>query len=259
MRNAFRWKAAVGLAALAATLVFGATGALGAQFHGIAFQKGCEDPTNIGDPYSCGYQILNVADTGHDTLVVSGLSDQVHAASGDVNSGNILGALQLIATGGATCSGGTGSGTAADPYIGSTSCTLPFAATLTSNFHSFYTVQPGDAALPDHKLTDTASLSWHNTCTAPGIENCTTGNQTATAGSSSVVNQLPSSTATDIHNAAHQAVTVVAAGTTVHDFVTVTGQPGSPNPGGNVNIDWFTNGTCDGAPAANSGSIGPLN
>src|SRR5437764_15047274 len=126
MRNAFRWKAAVGLAALAATLVFGATGALSAQFHGIAIVKGCVDPTNIGDPYSCGYQILNVADTGHDTLVVTGLSDQVHAASGDVNSGNILGALQLTASGRATCAGGTGSGTAVAPHIGPTSCGLPF-------------------------------------------------------------------------------------------------------------------------------------
>ena len=67
-----------------------------------------------------------------------------------------------------------------------------------------------------------------------------------------------SATATDIHNAAHQVVTAVAVGTTVHDFVTVTGQPGAPVPTGNVNVDWFLNGTCAGAPAANSGSVGPL-
>ena len=30
-------------------------------------------------------------------------------------------------------------------------------------------------------------------------------------------------------------------------------------PTGNVNIDWFLNGDCSGAAAANSGSIGPLN
>ena len=45
----------------------------------------------------------------------------------------------------------------------------------------------------------------------------------------------------------------------MHDFVTVTGQPGSPNPTGNVNIDWFLNGTCAPAAAVNSGSVGPLN
>lgn len=254
-----RGKRVLLLGAVAAVLlVFGVSGALGAQFHGIAFTKGCEDPTNIGDPYTCAYQILNVIDTGQDTLVVTGLSDQVHAASGDVNSGNILGALELTVSGGATCSGGSGTGTAGDPYIGATSCTLPFGSTIETNFHSFYTVQPADYQLPNHVLTDTASLNWHNTCTAVGIQNCTTDPQTQTAGSSSSINKLASSTASDIHNAAHSVVTAVQVGTTVHDFVTVTGQPGQPIPSGNVNIDFFLNGTCSGSPAANSGSIGPL-
>ncbi len=53
-------------------------------------------------------------------------------------------------------------------------------------------------------------------------------------------------------------VTVVPVGTTVHDFVTVTGQPNQPIPTGNVNIDWFLNGDCSGTPEANSTSIGPL-
>src|SRR5262249_5303067 len=34
--------------------------------------------------------------------------------------------------------------------------------------------------------------------------------------------------------------------------------PASP-PTGNVTVDWFLNGTCEGAPQANSGSIGPIN
>jgi hypothetical protein len=67
-----------------------------------------------------------------------------------------------------------------------------------------------------------------------------------------------SATATQIHNAAHQTVLAVAAGTTVHDFVSVTSADSGPVPTGNVNIDWFLNGDCTGAPAANSGSIGPL-
>src|SRR5262249_18523134 len=61
-----------------------------------------------------------------------------------------------------------------------------------------------------------------------------------------------------IHNAQHQIVTAVRAGTTVHDFVTVTGQPGQPAPTGNVTVDWFTNNTCTGNPVANSGPVGPL-
>jgi uncharacterized repeat protein (TIGR01451 family) len=57
-------------------------------------------------------------------------------------------------------------------------------------------------------------------------------------------------TSTQIHNAAHQVVTTVEAGATVHDFVSV-----SPAATGNVTIDWFTNITCSGAPASNSGNI----
>src|SRR3954451_14382565 len=86
--------------------VGGAQAALGQ--HGIAFVKGCDSPTNIGDPYNCSYTILNVVDTVHDTLSVTGLSDQVHAASGDVNSGNILPALQLVFSGAVNCVGGSG-------------------------------------------------------------------------------------------------------------------------------------------------------
>src|SRR5215510_3711185 len=80
----------VGVCAAAALLVLG-TGSASAQnfFHGIAFTKGCDSPTDIGDPYTCAYSVLNVADTAHDTLTFNGISDQVHAFTGDVNSGNI--------------------------------------------------------------------------------------------------------------------------------------------------------------------------
>src|SRR5262249_6177564 len=74
---------------------------------------------------------------------------------------------------------------------------------------------------------------------------------------------IHSETKTTIHDAAHNPVTAVAVGSTVHDLVTVTGEerpgvPMQPAPTGNVNVDWFTNGECSGTPAANSGSIGPL-
>jgi hypothetical protein len=84
---------------------------------------------------------------------------------------------------------------------------------------------------------------------------CTTAPRTTTANSSALVLKLASSTASVIHNAAHDPVTSVAVGATVHDFVTVMGQPGSPNPTGNVNVDWFLNGDCSGGAAANSGSV----
>src|SRR5690348_11550879 len=137
------WRALLGVCAVAALLTFGVVGASAqGQFHGIAFTKGCANSTAIGSPYSCAYQILNVVDQGQDTLMVSGVVDVVHSAGGDVNSGNILGALQLVFSGPTViCVGGSGAGTAASPYVGATSCTLPFGTSITTNSHSFYTVQ----------------------------------------------------------------------------------------------------------------------
>jgi uncharacterized repeat protein (TIGR01451 family) len=57
-------------------------------------------------------------------------------------------------------------------------------------------------------------------------------------------------TSTQIHNAAHQVVTAVETGSTVHDFVAVSGATS-----GNVTVDWFTNNTCSGTAASNSGNV----
>ena len=256
MGRLFTWKALVLSGVVSAFMVFGVSAALADDFHGIAFAKGCTSPVKVGDPYTCQVQILNVVDTAHDTLRVTGFSDVVHSAGGNVATGNILPTTGLVFSGGASCTGGSGAGTSGDPYIGATECLLPFNASITTKSFSHYTVQANDFNLPNHQLTDTATLNWNNTCTAPS-PNCTTDPQEITAGSSAIV-QLPSATATSIHNANHQVVTAVEIGSTVHDFVTVTGQANSPAPSGNVNIDWFLNGTCTGQPAANSGSIGPL-
>jgi hypothetical protein len=248
------------LAVCAVTIVLlYSVGGASAAFHGVAQAKQCVSPVKIGDPYVCTGQILNVVDTAHDTIRVTGLSDTVNAAGGAVPTGNILASTGLVFTGAVTCVGGSGAGTFADPYIGATECLLPFGSNITTKAFSHYTVQPGDFGLPNNKLTDTLTWNWNNTCTLDPDQDCTTNAQTATAGASATVVKLASSTATDIHNAAHGTVTVVEAGTTVHDFVTVSGQPGSPNPTGNVNIDWFLNGDCTGAPQTTSGSIGPLN
>src|SRR6266508_3847056 len=215
MGRLFTWKALVLSGVVSAFMVFGVSAALADDFHGIAFAKGCTSPVKVGDPYTCQVQILNVVDTAHDTLRVTGFSDVVHSAGGNVATGNILPTTGLVFSGGASCTGGSGAGTSGDPYIGATECLLPFNASITTK--SF----------------------WNNTCTAPS-PNCTTDPQEITAGSSAIV-QLPSATATSIHNANHQVVTAVEIGSTVHDFVTVTGQANSPAPSGNVNIDWFLN------------------
>jgi hypothetical protein len=278
-----RWLAAG--AALAACLVTGLGAAIVAPAlaqepaqHGISFLKGCASPTNIGSAYSCSYTVRNNSDEPQDTLTMNSLVDIVHAASGDVNSGNIIGSVQIKTTtapgnnipSGATCAAAAGDGVNV-PYTGVTSCTLPFGSRVNVLSFSHYTVQAADFALPGHALTDDAALGWHDLCDGlafpnpnppppalPGGGNCNPNPPNVGSASQSIINALASSTDTTIHNAAHGAVTVVEAGAVVHDFVTVTGVGGQPAPSGNVNIDFFVNNTCTGAPATNSGPVGPL-
>src|SRR6187549_1519840 len=134
------WRGLLGLGVVATALVFGA-GNAPAAFHGIATTKGCTSPVKIGDPYTCAVQILNSVDTGHDTLRVTGLSDQVNSAGGAVTTGNILPSTGLVFSGAVTCSGGSGTGTSGDPYIGATECLLPFGTSITTKQFSHYTVQ----------------------------------------------------------------------------------------------------------------------
>jgi uncharacterized repeat protein (TIGR01451 family) len=63
---------------------------------------------------------------------------------------------------------------------------------------------------------------------------------------------LPSMTTSTVHDASDSVVTVVAAGSTVHDDVTVSGGGGNPVPTGSVMIDWFATSVCAGSPVATS-------
>jgi hypothetical protein len=274
------------LVALIIGLTLALTGAFaGAQVavqHGISVTKGCDSPTAIGNPYSCSYSIENITDEAHDTLTIDSLSDTVHAApqtpkgAGDVKSGNFLGSAKLDSCSEAkepctpttaTCKALKGTGTRAEPWEGVEMCTLPFGSRINVESFSHYTVKVADFGLPEHKLTDTAELTWHDLCDDPaktGDENCTPNPEpNVGAGGTSVILPIPSETETTIHDAAHNPVTAVEVGSTVHDLVTVTGkqvpeEPGQLAPTGNVNVDWFENGKCSGSPAASSGSIGPL-
>src|SRR5262249_14272341 len=77
------------------------------------------------------------------------------------------------------------------------------------------------AKLAGHVITDTGAVGWNDLCDVgppPPTGNCNPADQTATAGSSSAIQQLISTTTTQIHNAAHQVVTVVDSGSTVPGF-----------------------------------------
>jgi hypothetical protein len=246
------------VAILAVTLI-GSAGGQPIVNHGISFTKGCASPTQVGQPYSCTYTIRNTVDDAQDTLTINGLVDVVHSAGGNVNSGNVFSSLQFVIGAGApTCTGGSGNGSPGSPFTGATLCTLPFGSQLNVQPFSFYTVQAADFNLPGHALTDSAELTWHDLCNDPagtGNSNCNANPPPVGAGSQSIVTGLPSTTSTTIHNAAHAAVLTVPVGTTVHDFVEVSGGPGNPIPTGSVTVDWFLNGTCTGTPDSTSASV----
>src|SRR5690242_13870324 len=166
MRWLIGWRALLGLGVVTSLFAFGTGGANATSaFHGIAVTKGCNSPTNIGAPHTCSYQILNVVDTAHDTLSLTGLKDQVHSAGSDASSGNILGSLQLVfSSPTVSCVGGSGAGPSGSPYVGATSCSLPFGTSIQTNDFSFYTVQPADFNLPNQQLTDTATFNWADKC-----------------------------------------------------------------------------------------------
>ena len=100
------------------------------------------------------------------------------------------------------------------------------ASITTLNF-GWYPASAGDFTL-GAPLTDRISWLWH--CTTGGGSTCAPATDNAARNGSSSVIGLNPTTATEIHNAAHATVTIVPAGTTVHDFVTVTGEAGSPPP-----------------------------
>jgi len=266
------------LTALAVLIAAGAGGgvarAADAQ-HGISVAKGCVSPTQIGEPYTCIYSIRNQIDDPQDTLTIHSFVDTVHAAGGDVSSGNVFSSLRLVigqfAPGFSTpptCEGPagfSGDGSAGNPWVGASKCTLPFGSRIGVLPFSFYTVKASDFNLPDHALGDAVAVGWHDLCNGlafpdppnpggntPGAGNCNPDPPVSGAASQTIVTQVPSTTATTIHNAAHAPVTVVAAGSIVHDSVTVSGGAADPVPTGTVTIDWFTNNTCTGAPVTTS-------
>src|SRR6185503_2260253 len=68
------------------------------------------------------------------------------------------------------------------------------------------------------------------------------------------VNKASSSTGTDIHDPAHNIVTSVALGTTVHDKAAVSSSNNSFRIGGNVSFTFFNNNSCD-ATGADAGTV----
>jgi uncharacterized repeat protein (TIGR01451 family) len=241
--------------------------------HGVSPFKVCvpEDSTNgttdVGQPYVCSYAIQDTDQFG-DGITVSAIKDVIQAEGASALSGNILGSLQLIFDPGVanpaampTCTGGSGLGTSASPYVGATLCTIPYDAGIETQNFTYYKVAPLDYNLPDHELKDTVTFTWQSLCGSPGGSgmSCPIGDQFASTGSSTFVQQLKSDTSTKVLNGSDQTASTVGVGTPVHDSVTVVPDATDPTPTptitGNVTINWFTNGGCTGTPNSTSSPL----
>jgi len=219
---------------------------------------------DIGQPYECSYAVQNT-DGFEDGMTLSNITDTIETFNGAVPSGNILSELRLIfdsgPAGSPSCTGGSGLGTTASPYEGATLCTIPWEAEIETDNFSFYQVAPLDFNLPDHLLSDTATFTWQSLCASPGGSgvSCPTGDQNASIGGSSEVQQLASDTSSTVLDTSDMTVTIVEVGTAVHDAVTVGPDPTDPLPSptvtGIVTISWFANGTCSNLATSTSGPL----
>jgi hypothetical protein len=168
--------------------------------HGFGLAKGCTENVDVGDPYTCFYLTSNtpLLDTALDTLTFTSLVDVVHAAAGDVSSGQLLPSLTVEAyVGGAQCYTDA-SQTTAVPVggTGANFCIMPSGGSIRFEPHSFYTVVAGDLGKPGQVLDDDVTVIWQDLCNS-GAENCPQGANESTTGSSSKVNTpTPTPTAT---------------------------------------------------------------
>src|SRR4051794_4722904 len=153
--------------------------------YGVSSAKGCESPTFVGNKDFCFYTFTNITAVGAndvastDTVLVTSAVDTVHAAGGDVSSGNILSQLGLVfapaaGVGAPVCVGGAGAGTQVSPYVGATQCTLPYGASISSMDFGWYTTKPADFLQnASHKLSDQIDFTWFDLCDkTPSHDTC---------------------------------------------------------------------------------------
>ena len=123
------------------------------------------------------------------------------------------------------------------------------------NTEDITNVQPGsytvtEGAEPNGYLLESLS------CSSGGSRNDTTAEADITVSAGSVVtctytNQVQlTTTATDVHNAAHAVITSAAIGSTVHDSAKVTGTAAGGTPTGNVSFTLYQGTSCSGEGSA---------
>src|SRR5262245_37916219 len=95
---------AVTMLALGAS-VFVASAPAGALAFGVSALKDCQSPINVGDAYSCEFELSNTVQTSHNAVTTDQLTDVVFASGGNQTTTIPINNTTpgLIFTGGASC------------------------------------------------------------------------------------------------------------------------------------------------------------
>jgi hypothetical protein len=216
--------------------------------HGATIAKGCNSPKSPGDTTDCSIQV-GYNDQGGDTISVDEVWDVEDFGTDNVRV-PAVGNLQIIAvSGNTTCVvagalpckiGPSGSVLNGLPGTGSNG-----SVTFQSNT---YTIQNNDA----DPLPDQGNAKVHDLCDSPTTSGCNSASNTIQFTSQTDLVFTPS-VVTEIHNAAHGVITSVAAGTAVHDKVTVSSTHGTPT--GTVDFNRYATIDCTGAAVAESSGV----
>src|ERR1041385_6668951 len=82
MRGLSAVRALVALSACIASAFFLAGSASAQAQFGVSVLKDCVTPINVGDPYSCEFEISNTVQASHNTVTVKSLADTVFRSGG---------------------------------------------------------------------------------------------------------------------------------------------------------------------------------
>jgi hypothetical protein len=209
-----------------------------ATVHGIAFGMGCgAAPVEVFQPTECNFVVANPIDA--DTLGVTSLVETVHGAGGPDRSGNALSQLHLSFSNGASCT------------PSQNLCTLPPGSSIATATPFLFHATTGADRAGHNPIQIDAVLTWQDRCDSQATD-CPVGDQTVSGSSQSIIVQVRTAVDVKLRNPRHANVSAVVAGTPVYASVTVLARPGAPIPTGSVQVDYFKNADCSGAPAAHS-------
>ena len=207
--------------------------------HGISLTKGCESPTQVGQPYTCTLLVPQP----HGRRPRHDDGQRTHQSStpksGDVSSGNVFGSLQagdrrflarVLDTADLPWRPGRRQSWESVPWAWPDVVHVPFGSRLNVLPFSFYTVQAGRLRSQRSRPRRLRSADVARPLrrygvpgTGAGSGNCNPNPPVVPPASQTTVTQLTSDDHRHPQGQRRTPVPAVEAGSTVHDFVSVSG------------------------------------